>query len=65
MDIKKTKQQKPQASWQTGFFKIGAWDKCSLTAPYLREQMWNQETILSDWKVINSLDIYYHVRDDN
>ena len=39
MDIKKTKQQKPQASWQTGFFKIGAWDKCSLTAPYLREQM--------------------------
>ena len=58
MDIKKTKQQKPQALWQTSFFKIGAWNKCSLTAPYLREQMWNQETILSDWKVINSLDIY-------
>ena len=39
MDIEKTKQQKPQVSWQTSFFKIGAWDKCSLSAPYLGEQM--------------------------
>ena len=66
MDIKKTKQQKPQASWQTSFFKIGEWDKCSFSAPFLGEQMRNQEIILSlRLEGHQHLGHIYYVRDDN